>query len=47
MGPVADTYPDKKGRVRTVKVETKNGTILRPISKLCVIVKNDSNLQFD
>ena len=46
MGRVADTYPDKKGRVRTVKVQTKNGTILRPISKLCVIVKNDS-LQLD
>ena len=47
MGPVADTYPDKKGRVRTVKVQTKNGTILQLISKLCVILKNNSYLQFD
>ncbi|KAJ8364798.1 hypothetical protein SKAU_G00136290 [Synaphobranchus kaupii] len=37
MGRIADTFPDKKGHVRRVKVKTQNGTLDRPITKLCLL----------
>ena len=41
MGRVLETFPDKSGRIRTVKVKTGNSVLLRPISKLCLILKAD------
>ena len=45
MGRVTAVFPDKKGKVRTVAVHTKNGTIVRPITKLCIILNKDTNSQ--
>ena len=33
MGRITDTFPDKKGYVRRVKVKTQNGTLDRPITR--------------
>ena len=45
MGRVTGVFPDKKGKVKTVVVHTKNGTLVRPITKLCVILNKDTNSQ--
>ena len=45
MGRVTAVFPDKKGKVRTVAVHTKNGTVVRPITKLCIILNKDTNSQ--
>ena len=37
MGRIMDTYPDKWGSVRRVKVRTQNGSLERPITKLCLL----------
>ena len=37
LGRIVHVYPDKKGRVRTVFVRTKNGTYKRPIAKLLIL----------
>ena len=37
MGLIIDTYPDRKGKVRTVLVKVKGSLIKRPVHKLCVI----------
>jgi cell shape-determining protein MreC len=36
IGRVVQTFQDSDGHVRKVSVKTKNGTKLRPISKLCI-----------
>ena len=38
MGKVLQTFPDKRGLVRTVLVKTQHNVVKRPISKLCPIV---------
>ena len=35
MGRVVEVYPGDDGRVRVVKVQVGQGTLIRPISKLC------------
>ena len=35
MGRVVEIYPGDDGRVRVVKVQVGQGTLIRPISKLC------------
>ena len=35
MGRVVAVYPGDDGRVRVVKVQVGQGTLIRPISKLC------------
>ena len=35
LGRVIRTFPDKNGRVRSVLIKTKHGTLKRPITKLC------------
>nr|CAB3263155.1 uncharacterized protein LOC104265735 [Phallusia mammillata] len=42
-GRVVDTYPAEDGSVRTLLVKTKNGTLKRPIAKLCLIRKAGEN----
>lgn len=37
MGKVLDTYPDKRGLVRSVRLKTKAGQLDRPISKICLL----------
>lgn len=34
IGKVAETFPGKDGRIRTVRVQTKKGMINRPVQKL-------------
>ena len=42
MGRVLETFTDKCGRTRTVKVKSGYSVLLRPISKLCLILKADA-----
>ena len=37
LGGVWKTFPGHDHRVREVEVKTKNGTLVRPISKLCLL----------
>lgn len=37
MGKIVDTYPDKRGLVRSVKLRTKTGHLDRPINKICLL----------
>lgn len=37
MGRITDTFSDKIGHVCCVKVKTQNGTLERPITKLCLL----------
>jgi len=38
LGRILETYPNKDdGLVRVAKVNTKSGTFLRPVTKLCVL----------
>jgi hypothetical protein len=37
MGRVVETYPGQDGRVRSVKVKTKNSQLVRPITKVCLL----------
>lgn len=37
MGRITETFPDKRGHVRRVKIRTQNGTLERPITKLCLL----------
>ena len=46
LGLIIDTYPDKKGKVRTVLVKVKGSLIKRPVHKLCAISQtNELNSQ--
>ena len=42
LGRVVETFPDKGGLVRRVKVLTKTAVYKRPVDKLCVLVENES-----
>ena len=37
-----ETLPDKSGYVRQVKVKTQVSTILRPISKICLLLEAEN-----
>lgn len=37
LGKILETYPDKHGLVRTVKVKTASGVRVRPIDKICLL----------
>ena len=41
LGRVCKTFPGHDHRVHVVEVKTKNGTLVRPISKLCSLVEVD------
>ena len=43
LGRVLETYPDKRGLVRTVLVRTQNNVVKRPIAKLCPVVTQPSD----
>ena len=42
LGRVVETFPDKIGFARRVKVLTKTAVYGRPVDKLCVLVENES-----
>lgn len=37
LARVLETYPDKWGLVRSVRLQTKNNKIERPVAKLCLL----------
>ena len=37
LGKVLEIFPDAKGMVRSVKLQTKNSVIERPVTKLCLV----------
>lgn len=37
LGRVLETFPDKKGLVRTVRLQTKTNILERPVTKLCLL----------
>lgn len=37
LGKVLEVFPDKKGHVCSVKLQTKSNIIKRPVTKLCLI----------
>ncbi|XP_071483358.1 uncharacterized protein [Diadema antillarum] len=41
LGRVLQTMPDSQGFVRSAAIKTKNSVIIRPISKLCMILEGD------
>lgn len=40
LGKIIQTYPDKKGFVRSVQLKTKTGLLDRPVSKLCLLLED-------
>lgn len=42
MGRVLEVFPDQKGLVRRVKLKTATSTLTRPITKLCLLLEQDS-----
>lgn len=41
IGRVIQTFPDKIGIVRSVRIRTKTNVIERPVTKLCMSTEND------
>ena len=41
LGRVLEVYPGQDGRVRVAKIEVGQGTLLRPITKLCPLELHD------
>lgn len=41
VGRVLETFPDKEGLVRTVKIRTPSTELIRPITKLCIMIPPD------
>ena len=37
LGRVIKTFPEQDGKVRLAEIKTKNSTLTRPISKLCLL----------
>ena len=37
LGRVIKTFPGRDGKVRVAEIKTKNSTLTRPISKLCLL----------
>ncbi|XP_076853974.1 uncharacterized protein LOC143509288 [Brachyhypopomus gauderio] len=39
MARVTQTYPDKRGHVRSVQLRTKTGQLERPVTKICLLME--------
>ena len=42
LGRVIETFPDANNLIRSARVRTKHSVVLRPISKLCLIVPEEN-----
>ena len=42
LGRIVETFPDKRGFVRRVRVRTKSAVYERPADKLCLLVEGES-----
>ncbi|XP_078371484.1 uncharacterized protein LOC144655144 [Oculina patagonica] len=47
LGRVVETFPDKRGFVRRVKVRTKSAVYERPVDKLCLLVEGECSNKED
>lgn len=47
LGRVLDVQPDSKGLIRTVTLKTKTGVMVRPVSKLCLLLQDQRSLNED
>ena len=43
LGRIVETFPDRNGLVRQVKVKTKTNELCRPITKLCLLQESEDN----
>ena len=43
LGKVLEVFPGQDGLVRVAKVKTSSATLMRPVSKLCLLVSRDDN----
>ena len=43
VGRIVETFPDKRGFVRRVRVRTKSAVYERPVDKLCLLVEGESS----
>ena len=43
LGRIVETFPDKNGLVRQVKVKTKTNELCRPITKLCLLQESEDS----
>ena len=43
LGRIVETFPDKRGFVRRVRVRTKSAVYERPVDKLCLLVEGESS----
>lgn len=41
IGRIVETFPDKEGLVRTVKIRTASSVLLRPLTKICILLPPD------
>lgn len=39
MGRVLETFPDRKGFVRQIRIKTKTSVLDRPVSKVCLLLE--------
>jgi hypothetical protein len=37
LGRVTEVFPGKDGKIRTAAIKTKNGIVIRPIQRLCIL----------
>lgn len=42
LGRILKTFPDKKGLVRVVSLQTKTNVIERPVTKICLLCETTS-----
>lgn len=42
IGRIINVFPDKHGVVRSVEIKTKTNIIKRPVTKLCMLVENET-----
>lgn len=43
LGRVLETYPDRRGLVRSARVKTKKSTLDRPVTKLCLLQEAETS----
>ncbi|KAL7880839.1 hypothetical protein SRHO_G00030930 [Serrasalmus rhombeus] len=43
LGRIVETFPDKKGFVRQVRIKTKTNELRRPVTKLCLLQESDND----
>ena len=45
LGRILETMPDKRGFVRQVRLQTQTSILVRPISKICLLLEADNESQ--